>query len=123
MRGGLVKTEFIVLSHPPCDRRSIHRPLDKGESVSVIEDAVFCGNGGKTMRPRRDVRRCELGEVIVGSGGPGDHRAARAVGRPLFTTDFRCEVTITATRTSPRGSGPCSGLGRWRGWAGGGVLV
>ena len=64
--GGLVKTEFIVLPHPPYDRRSIHRPLDKGESISVLEDAVFCGNEGKTIRPRRDARRCELGEVFDG---------------------------------------------------------
>jgi hypothetical protein len=66
IRGGLVKTEFIVLPHPPYDRRSIHRPLNKGESISVLEDAVFCGNEGKTMRPRRDARRCELGEVFDG---------------------------------------------------------
>ena len=67
IRGGLVKTEFIVLPHPPYDRRSIHRPLDKGESISVLEDAVFCGNEGKTMRPRvATVRRCELGEVFDG---------------------------------------------------------
>jgi hypothetical protein len=105
--GGLVKTELIVLPHPPYDRRSIHRPLDKGESISVLEDAVFCGNEGKTMRPRRDARRCELCEVF-GGGRPGDHRVAGAVAarssRPTF--DARSRSRQRGLHREDRGRAP-----------------
>jgi hypothetical protein len=50
----------------PYDRRSIHRPLNKGESISVLETPSSAANEGKTMRPRRDARRCKLGEVFDG---------------------------------------------------------
>ena len=46
--GRLVKTEFILryLTHPD-QRRSIHRQLNKGESINALEDAVFYGNEGR----------------------------------------------------------------------------
>ncbi len=46
--GRLVKTEFILryLTHPD-QRRSIHRQLNKGESINALEDTIFYGNEGR----------------------------------------------------------------------------
>jgi hypothetical protein len=106
----------------PYDRRSVHRPLNKGESISVLETPSSAAT--KARRYARVATRADAGSARSSTaGGPGDHRVAGAVGRSLFTTDFRCEVTITATRTSHRGSRARSGLGLWRGSDGDGVLV
>jgi len=106
----------------PYDRRSIHRPLNKGESISVLETPSSAAT--KARRCARVATRADASSARSSTaGGAGDHRVAGAVGRSLFTTDFRCEVTITATRTSPRRLRACSGLGLWRGSAGDGVLV
>ena len=45
--GRLVKTEFLLryLTRPP-ERRVIHRQLNKHESITALEDAVFYGNEG-----------------------------------------------------------------------------
>jgi TnpA family transposase len=46
--GRLVKTEFLLryLTRPP-ERRGIHRQLNKHESITALEDAVFYGNEGR----------------------------------------------------------------------------
>jgi TnpA family transposase len=46
--GRLVKTEFILrYLTRPLERRSIHRQLNKQESIHALEDAIFYGNEGK----------------------------------------------------------------------------
>lgn len=44
--GRLVKTEFVLrYLTRPAERRGIHRQLNKGESMTALEDAVFYGSG------------------------------------------------------------------------------
>jgi hypothetical protein len=63
---GLVKTEFIVLPHRALRPAQHPPPAQQGREHQRARNAVFCGNEGKTMRPRRDARRCKLGEVFDG---------------------------------------------------------
>ena len=106
--GGLVKTEFIVLPHPPYDRRSIHRPLDKGERISVLEDAVFCGKRRQDdapasrraqMRARRGLRRRAFRVIIAWQG-----RSAARSSRPTF--DARSRSRQRGLHREDRGNAP-----------------
>jgi TnpA family transposase len=64
--GRLVKTEFILryLTHPD-QRRSIHRQLNKQESITELETAVFYGNDGKIRLHSLDRQSTQAAALAV----------------------------------------------------------